>query len=78
MYVPTLAVMPRIIERSNLLATVPTRLANTFAEQRSLQVLPLPFETPALPVRTIWHERMHDNNAHRWLRGMVQEIGRDL
>lgn len=77
-HIPTLAVMSRIVARSDLVATFPAKLAASFAEPLSLQVLPLPFETPALPVRAVWHERLHENSAHRWLRGVVQEIGREI
>lgn len=76
--VPTFGVMPRILARTDLLATLPVRVAESFAQTLPLQVLKLPFELPSLPVRAIWHERMHENNAHRWLRGLVQEVGRSL
>jgi len=76
--VPTFGVMPGILACSDLLATVPVRIANSFVHSLSLKVLPLPFEIPVLPVRAIWHERMHESNAHRWLRGLVQEIGLGL
>ncbi len=76
--VPSLAMMPRMVARTDLMATMPFRLAHSVSDAPALQVLPLPFEMPELPVRAIWHERMHDNNAHRWLRGLVQEIGRGL
>lgn len=75
LYLPSLAIVPRIISQSNLLSTFPAHLATTFAGRLALQVLPLPFEVPLLPVRTIWHERMHENNAHKWLRALIQEIG---
>ncbi|WP_179107013.1 LysR family transcriptional regulator [Variovorax sp. KK3] len=76
--VPTFGVMPRILARTDLLATMPLRVAESFAQSLPLQVLPLPFELPSLPVRAIWHERMHENHAHRWLRGLVQDVGRSL
>ncbi|WP_162580009.1 LysR family transcriptional regulator [Variovorax sp. PBS-H4] len=80
LHMPSLAMMPRVVSRTDLVATMPFRLAHSVADAPALQVLPLPFELPEpeLPVRAIWHERMHDNNAHRWLRGLVQDIGRSL
>lgn len=78
--VPSLSMMPRIVARTNLVATMPFRLAHSVADAPALQVLPLPFDLPEpeFPVRAIWHERMHENNAHRWLRALVQEVGRGL
>lgn len=80
MHVPSLGMMPRIVSRTDLVATMPFRLAHSVSDAPALQVLPLPFQLPEpeLPVRAIWHERLHENNAHRWLRGLVQEIGRGL
>jgi DNA-binding transcriptional LysR family regulator len=77
-WIPTLAVMPRIISKTDLVATIPHRLATSFAERLGLQVLPLPFELPPLPIRSIWHARMHENNAHRWLRGEIQAVAKTL
>ena len=77
-YAPALGIIPRVIATTDLLATLPLKFANSFANRLPLQVLPLPFEVPVLPVRAIWHERMHGNTAHRWLRSVVQEIGRSL
>ena len=43
-------------------------------EQRlGLQVLPLPLESPPLPIYMIWHETRRHDPAHRWLREVVAE-----
>ena len=76
--IPSLAMIPGVVAQTDLLATLPRRMGQNVARALALQVLPLPFELEPLPVRAIWHESMHDNNAHRWLRGLVQEIGRSL
>lgn len=76
--VPVMSMMTPVIARTDLIATMPRRLARSVAELPALQVVPLPFELEPLPQRAIWHERMHENNAHRWLRALTQEIGRSL
>jgi DNA-binding transcriptional LysR family regulator len=47
-------------------------------EQRlGLQVLPLPLESPSLPIYMIWHETRRHDPAHQWLRQVVaQELSR--
>lgn len=77
-HVPTLSMMPGVIARTNLVGTLPGRVPRSVVQASTLQLLPLPFELPELPVHAIWHERMHDNSAHRWLRGLVQEIGKSF
>jgi DNA-binding transcriptional LysR family regulator len=76
--IPTLSVIPRIVARTDLIATIPTKFARSFAERLPLQVLALPFEAPELPIRAIWHERMHDNNAHRWLRTLLRSVASEI
>jgi DNA-binding transcriptional LysR family regulator len=70
--------MPGVIARTDLVGTMPGRVPGSMVQPAALQILPLPFELPELPVHAIWHERMQDNGAHRWLRSLVQEIGKAL
>jgi DNA-binding transcriptional LysR family regulator len=76
--IPSMAMMPGVVAQTDLLATMPWRMGQSVAQGLALQVLPLPFELEPLPVHAIWHASMHDNNAHLWLRGLVQQIGRSL
>jgi DNA-binding transcriptional LysR family regulator len=78
LHIPSLGVMPRVIARSDLIATLPARLCASFAERLGLQVLPLPFPADPLPIQSVWHERLHENNAHRWLREQVREAAREI
>jgi DNA-binding transcriptional LysR family regulator len=57
---------------SDLIATVPDR--HTLALREGLAALPLPFETPEIPLSLLWHPRLDADPAHRWLRGCVREI----
>ncbi len=77
-HVPALSLMPGVIARTDLVGTMPGRVPLNMIQSPALQVLPLPFELPDLPVHAIWHERMQDNPAHRWLRALIQEIGKSL
>lgn len=77
-HVPSLAMVPQIIAHTDMMATLPERLAHSFAAHYPLRVISLPFDAGALKVRAIWHERMHANNGHRWLRQTFQDVGRSL
>lgn len=37
-----------------------------------------PFEMPALEEFLVWHSRSNADQAHRWFRGLVLEVARDL
>ena len=57
---------------SDLIASVPER--HTGNLRSGLHSFPLPVPTPVFTVSLLWHPRMHADPAHRWLRGLVQEI----
>jgi DNA-binding transcriptional LysR family regulator len=65
---------PLLIARSDLLLTAPTRLARVFAGLEPLKLLPPPLELPRFTTCLIWHERLHRDPAHRWLRGAVVRV----
>jgi DNA-binding transcriptional LysR family regulator len=58
---------------SNLIATVPKRLALALADKFPLQVLPLPLNVPDVRIAVYWHERTHRQAAHRWFRQVLTD-----
>jgi DNA-binding transcriptional LysR family regulator len=66
--------IPYGVACSDMIATVPERLARGFAHQLRLQVLPLPFETPPLQFYVHWHDRTHRDPRHRWFRQALVKI----
>jgi len=69
---------PRIVAESDLIATIPERLARRFAEQYPLQILAPPFELPTIVISGYWHERTHSASAHKWFRGILAETAAQL
>ena len=70
---PHFASVPFIVAESDLIATVPRRLAARFKKELRLQVLPVPFTIPPFRLSMLWHERVDSDPAHAWLRGLVVE-----
>ena len=70
---PHFASVPFIVAESDLIATVPRRLAARFSKDLKLQVLPVPFSIPPFRLSMLWHERVDSDPAHAWLRGLVAE-----
>lgn len=55
---------------SDLIATVPRR--HTKALREDMFCFELPFSLPDIRVSMLWHPRLHEDQAHRWLRGQVR------
>ncbi|HSF22876.1 MAG TPA: LysR family transcriptional regulator [Blastocatellia bacterium] len=69
--VPHFASVAFLVSASDLIATVPERLANEFSRKLKLQVLPAPIAIPPFRLVMLWHERSHTDPAHAWLRSLV-------
>ncbi len=66
--VPHFQSMPVIVRNTNLLGTMPKRMAVLYADHFGLQPCQPPVRTPDFPVYLIWHQSADDDIAHRWLR----------
>jgi DNA-binding transcriptional LysR family regulator len=75
---PHFASVPFVVAESNLIATVPKRLAIKLRGTLKLQLLPLPIALPALRLSMLWHERMDADPAHAWLRGLAVETAGEI
>ena len=63
MFFPALTVL----EMSDLIATIPRKVAETYAARFGLQFAPLPFQSPTLAIRAVWHQRDASSKVHQWL-----------
>ncbi len=72
--VPHFLVVPMILERTDLVVTLPSRIAAVFARLGEFKVLKLPVAMPKFEVRLHWHERFHQDPANRWLREVMAEL----
>jgi len=75
--VPEFMVLPLIIENSDLLVIMPSRLAEQFSRLISLEILPLPVNVSSYDIQIYWHERYHHDPANRWLRSAIAELFAD-
>lgn len=70
--VPGFAGVAAFLRGSTLLATAPTALAGGIL--RDFAQVPLPVDTPELPMYLIWHRRHQADPVHRWLREALCEV----
>jgi DNA-binding transcriptional LysR family regulator len=64
------------LAQSNMIAVVGERTARASARVAPLEVLRLPFPSPTLFTAMLWHRRLDDVPAHRWLRSLVARVAR--
>jgi DNA-binding transcriptional LysR family regulator len=72
--VPHFMVVPMILERTDLVATVPSRVARVFARMGRFKTLKPPVQIPPSDVRVYWHERFDQDAGNRWLREVLLEL----
>jgi DNA-binding transcriptional LysR family regulator len=70
--------VPPIIANTDYVAALSQIVAEPAAKPYRLQLLKMPLPFEAAMVHMVWHERTGGSPAHAWLRGMVDEVGRDL
>lgn len=61
-----------IIATTDLVAMLPERLVR--GHERSLQVAEPPLEVPGFEMAMLWHERVHRDPAHVWLREYIASV----
>ncbi len=78
LWVPHFLVIPLVVAQTDMIATLSERVVRFFATSLPLRILPLPVQLAGYGVTQVWHERLHYDAAHRWLRGLMRELGRDI
>lgn len=72
--IPSFVGIAFVVERTDLLVTIPQRLGELLADPVRLAVYPVPFHLPEYAVKQHWHERYNNDPGNRWLRMQIQEL----
>jgi len=64
--IPHFTVLPQLLAGTDLLVTLPSRIAGVFCAHEALRVIKLPVQIPSFEVRVHWHPRYERLPAHRW------------
>jgi DNA-binding transcriptional LysR family regulator len=75
--VPHFTVVPMVLERTDLILTLPARVARVFERRGKLKALPPPVPIPPAEVAVHWHERFEADPGNRWLREQIVELFSD-
>jgi DNA-binding transcriptional LysR family regulator len=69
--VPHFFVAPALVEHTDLVITMPERIADMVAARHRLRKLPHPLKLPPFDVLLAWHERVQHDPGNIWLREQV-------
>lgn len=78
MTVPHFLSMPAVVQSSNLICTLPRRMAYLYADHFRVKAYTVPIRTPPFPAYLIWHESLDHDPGHRWLRNHLIALCRSL
>lgn len=72
--------VPMIVASSDLIATIPSKMADKCTDFFDLRIVPSPVPKPEGVVGEvlIWHKRLTDHPAHSWFRDLIKRAGADL
>ncbi|MEO0321458.1 MAG: LysR family transcriptional regulator [Myxococcota bacterium] len=71
---PSFLAVAHLVVKSDLVATLPRRVARSLADTRGLLTRPVPLPLPGFDTAQFWHERRHRDPAHAWLRRRLYAV----
>jgi DNA-binding transcriptional LysR family regulator len=76
--VPHFLSAPFIVAKTDMLLSLPERIAEKFVGLAPLSVLSVPFDLPAYDLVMVWHPLRETDPAHRWLRDEILAVCQTL
>jgi len=72
LHVPHFLLVPEIVARSDMISSLPERLARGYAKK--LRIFEPPLDIQGFTVGEVWHERNQRDPAQQWLRDVLAEL----
>ena len=63
-----------VVEHTDLILTIPERLADVLQGRAAVKTFPVPFQLPPYDVKQHWHERFHNDPGSQWLRRVIASL----
>jgi DNA-binding transcriptional LysR family regulator len=67
-----------LLSGSDLVAIVPQRFGRKLEDSAQIRLLPAPVALNEFHVAMIWPALFERDPAHRWLRGVMADLGKEL
>ncbi len=65
---------PLILRNTNYLMSAPNFTRFALRDLQNIRTIPLPFRIKKLSVKLLWHERMHRDPGHQWMRAVIADL----
>jgi DNA-binding transcriptional LysR family regulator len=72
------AAVPHMVARSDLIATVPERMADLLMRGMPVRKHECPIALPRLTIRLFWHDRTQKSPLHKWFRRLVADAAKEI
>ncbi|MGB5812977.1 MAG: LysR substrate-binding domain-containing protein [Polyangiales bacterium] len=66
--------VPRLVEQTDAIATMPRDVAAYYATSHKIRLFPFPLKQRKVPAYMIWHKTLDGDEGHRWLRDTLDEL----
>ncbi|WP_411726192.1 LysR family transcriptional regulator [Methyloglobulus sp.] len=76
--VPNFLSAPLIVAQTDMILSLPYKIAERFTKFVPLEIFPVPIKLPAYDLVMIWHPLRDKDPAHLWLRDKILTIGRNI
>lgn len=76
--VPHFLTVPFIVGATDLISTMPGRLARILAEAAGIIAIESPLAPPTITVHLVWHARTHRDPLHIWLRRLIKAVAEEI
>jgi DNA-binding transcriptional LysR family regulator len=74
---PHFVAVGQLLHHSDMVATVPERLAQALVGRFDLAYVSHPASLPEIAINVFWHAKYHKDPANEWLRGLVFRVHSD-
>ena len=64
-----------LAKEQGLIATLPTKATELYADNDNVRVLEPPFDIPPIALKMAWSPLLHHDVGHIWLRRLIVEVG---
>ncbi|MFC7518678.1 LysR family transcriptional regulator [Herbaspirillum sp. GCM10030257] len=72
------SLIPMLMVNSDLVLTTGRQYMKQFERSLPIKAFDMPLSLPSMKFSLLWHERAHQTPAHKWLRGLVSTVTKDL
>jgi DNA-binding transcriptional LysR family regulator len=76
--VPHFLSAPLIIAQTDMVLTLPYRIAENFLQMTPLKLLQTPIELPSYQLSMIWHPLYEKDPADQWLRKLIRTVSQQI